>query len=82
MELTLGFVFVCLAAVPPPPPSQMWAPIIEELAPYRFEELVPTQPVYLEEWEVDWKIAMDNYLESYSVPIGHSGTKPHVHARL
>jgi phenylpropionate dioxygenase-like ring-hydroxylating dioxygenase large terminal subunit len=73
MELTLGFVFVCLAATPPPPPSQMWAPIIEELAPYRFEELVPTQPVYLEEWEVDWKIAMDNYLESYHVPIGHPG---------
>jgi phenylpropionate dioxygenase-like ring-hydroxylating dioxygenase large terminal subunit len=73
MELMLGFVFVCLAAAPPPPPSQMWAPIIEELAPYRFEELVPTQPVYLEEWEVDWKIAMDNYLESYHVPIGHPG---------
>ena len=73
MELTLGFVFVCLAAEAPPPPSQMWAPIIEELAPYRFEELVPTQPVYLEEWDVDWKIAMDNYLESYHVPIGHPG---------
>jgi phenylpropionate dioxygenase-like ring-hydroxylating dioxygenase large terminal subunit len=29
--------------------------------------------VYLEEWDVDWKIAMDNYLESYHVPIGHPG---------
>ena len=73
VELALGFVFVCLAADAPPPPSQMWAPIIEELAPYRFEELVPTQPLYLEEWNVDWKIAMDNYLESYHVPIGHPG---------
>jgi len=73
VEQALGFVFVCLAAEAPPPPSERWAPIIEELAPYRLEELVPTQPVYQEEWDVDWKIAMDNYLESYHVPIGHPG---------
>ncbi|MBV8341449.1 MAG: aromatic ring-hydroxylating dioxygenase subunit alpha, partial [Gammaproteobacteria bacterium] len=72
-EVALGFVWVCLAAEAPPPPSAMWAPIVAELAPYRLEELVPTQPVYTEEWNVDWKIAMDNYLESYHVPIGHPG---------
>jgi phenylpropionate dioxygenase-like ring-hydroxylating dioxygenase large terminal subunit len=73
VEVALGFVWVCLGAPVPPPPSQTWAPMLEELAPYRLEELVPTQPVYCEEWEVDWKIAMDNYLESYHVPIGHPG---------
>ena len=73
VELALGFVWVCLGTAPAPPPSQVWAPLEEELAPYRLEELVPTQPVYFEEWEVDWKIAMDNYLESYHVPIGHPG---------
>ncbi len=72
LEITLGFVFICLSG-DPPPPSQVWAPIIDELAPYRFEELVPTQPMYFDEWNVDWKIAMDNYLESYHVPIGHPG---------
>ena len=72
-EVALGFVWVCLAAEAPPPPSVVWAPILEELAPYRLDELVPTQPLYLDEWEVDWKIAMDNYLESYHVPIGHPG---------
>ena len=72
-EIALGFVWVCLAAEAPPPPSVVWAPILEELAPYRLDELVPTQPLYLDEWEVDWKIAMDNYLESYHVPIGHPG---------
>ncbi len=73
VELMLGFVFVCLAANPPPPPSQQWAGMIEELLPYRFEELVPITPMYFDPWEVDWKIAMDNYLESYHVPIGHPG---------
>jgi phenylpropionate dioxygenase-like ring-hydroxylating dioxygenase large terminal subunit len=72
-EVALGFVWVCLAAEAPPPPSSVWAPVMDELAPYRLEELVPTQPLYLEEWDVDWKIAMDNYLESYHVPIGHPG---------
>jgi phenylpropionate dioxygenase-like ring-hydroxylating dioxygenase large terminal subunit len=73
VAVALGFVWVCLGANPPPPPSEVWAPVLEELAPYRFDELIPTQPLYLEEWAVDWKIAMDNYLESYHVPIGHPG---------
>ena len=73
LEVALGFVWVCLGADAPPPPSQIWAPIVEELAPYRLEELVPTQPLFREEWQADWKIAMDNYLESYHVPIGHPG---------
>jgi phenylpropionate dioxygenase-like ring-hydroxylating dioxygenase large terminal subunit len=30
-------------------------------------------PLYIEHWDCDWKIAMDNYLESYHVPIGHPG---------
>jgi phenylpropionate dioxygenase-like ring-hydroxylating dioxygenase large terminal subunit len=73
VEITLGFVWVCLGTEAAPPPSQIWAPLLEELAPYRFEELVPVQPLFQEEWAVDWKIAMDNYLESYHVPIGHPG---------
>ncbi|HYM44375.1 MAG TPA: aromatic ring-hydroxylating dioxygenase subunit alpha [Steroidobacteraceae bacterium] len=73
IDVALGFVWVCLGGEAPPPPSQTWAPLLGELAPYRFEDLVPTQPLFTEEWSVDWKIAMDNYLESYHVPIGHPG---------
>ena len=73
MEITLGFVWVCLGTPLPPPPSQVWAPFMDELAPYQFEQLVPTQTLHLECWNVNWKIAMDNYLESYHVPIGHPG---------
>ncbi len=73
VEVALGFAWVCLGAPAPRPPSEIWGPFMEELAPYRLEELVPTQRIFLEEWQVDWKIAMDNYLESYHVPIGHPG---------
>jgi phenylpropionate dioxygenase-like ring-hydroxylating dioxygenase large terminal subunit len=72
VEILLGFVFVSLGAAPRPLAEQ-WAPFLAELAPYRFEEMVPLVPVTHEEWDVDWKVAVDNYLESYHVPIGHPG---------
>jgi phenylpropionate dioxygenase-like ring-hydroxylating dioxygenase large terminal subunit len=71
-DTAMGLVFVCLAG-DPPPPSRLLAPFLEELAPYRFEEMVPLGPITTEIWECDWKLAMDNYLESYHVPIGHPG---------
>ena len=68
----LGFVFVSLAGEPPPL-EDTWGGIGEELAAYRLEEMVACGPITTEHWEADWKIAMDNYLESYHVPIGHPG---------
>ena len=47
--------------------------VAAEFAPYRFEQMQPLGPMYLEHWDCDWKVAMDNYLESYHVPIGHPG---------
>ena len=72
VEVMLGFVFVCLGDRPPPL-RERWQPFLEQLAPYRFEDMVPLVPVSNEDWDVDWKVAMDNYLESYHVPIGHPG---------
>jgi phenylpropionate dioxygenase-like ring-hydroxylating dioxygenase large terminal subunit len=76
-DIAFGFVFVCLApdsefGAPPPVPCT-WGKLGEELAPYRCEEMVPLGPISSDVWNVDWKIAMDNYLESYHVPIGHPG---------
>jgi len=71
-DIAFGFVFVCLAG-DPPPVSQVWGKLAEEFLPYRFEDMVPLSPISQETWNVDWKITMDNYLESYHVPIGHPG---------
>ena len=71
-DVALGFVFVCLSGEPRPV-LEVFAPVLEELAPYRFEDMVPLGPITTEEWACDWKVAIDNYLESYHVPIGHPG---------
>jgi phenylpropionate dioxygenase-like ring-hydroxylating dioxygenase large terminal subunit len=71
-EILFGLVFVCFDG-DPPPLAESWAGFAAEIAPYRIEEMVPLGPVYFEYWDVDWKLAMDNYLDSYHVPFGHPG---------
>jgi phenylpropionate dioxygenase-like ring-hydroxylating dioxygenase large terminal subunit len=71
-QVAFGFVFVCLDGEPPPV-EEVWGELARELAPYRIAEMQPLGPMYIEHWDCDWKIAMDNYLESYHVPIGHPG---------
>ena len=72
VDVAFGFVFVALAGNPQPV-REMWGALGDELAPYRFEEMEALTPISVEHWNVDWKIVMDNYLESYHVPIGHPG---------
>lgn len=72
VDVALSFVWVCLAG-DPPPVAKTWGHLADELLPYRFQDMVPLSPITEESWPVDWKIAMDNYLESYHVPIGHPG---------
>ena len=72
VDIALSFVWVCLAG-DPPPIARVWGELANELAPYRLADMVPLGPITQESWPVDWKIAMDNYLESYHVPIGHPG---------
>ena len=71
-EIFAGFVLVCLAGEPMPV-KDMWGGMAEDFLPYDFTAMQPLAPMYFEEWPVDWKVAMDNYLESYHVPVGHPG---------
>jgi phenylpropionate dioxygenase-like ring-hydroxylating dioxygenase large terminal subunit len=71
-QVYLGFVFVNLAGNPRPL-EEIWAGVAAEFVPHRFDEVRPLGPMYIEHWDCDWKVAMDNYLESYHVPIGHPG---------
>jgi len=72
VETAFGFVFVCFSG-DPPPPSETFGHLAQRLSVYRIEEMVPLGPITQEIWPVDWKVAMDNYLESYHVPTGHPG---------
>lgn len=73
IEIAFGFVFVAIAGNPPMSVKDMWGELADDFIPYRFQDMVPLTPISTETWNVDWKIAMDNYLESYHVPIGHPG---------
>jgi phenylpropionate dioxygenase-like ring-hydroxylating dioxygenase large terminal subunit len=71
-EIMAGFVFVCLSGDPPDLAS-LWGEMLGDFVPYSFDQMQPLAPMYAEDWGVDWKVAMDNYLESYHVPVGHPG---------
>lgn len=71
-EIFAGFVFVTLTGQAGSV-ADMWGEMAADFAPYDFARMQPLGPMYYEEWPVDWKVAVDNYLESYHVPVGHPG---------
>ncbi len=73
MQVFCGFVFVCLAGEELPSLEKIWGDIGTEFVAHHFERMQPLAPLYVEHWDCDWKVAMDNYLESYHVPVGHPG---------
>lgn len=70
LELFQGFLFVRIEG-DGPSVADMWGGYRHDLAEHRFEELEPLAPVGSEEWPVNWKIAMENNLESYHVAASH-----------
>ncbi|HTC17299.1 MAG TPA: aromatic ring-hydroxylating dioxygenase subunit alpha [Steroidobacteraceae bacterium] len=71
-EVFLGFIFVRLAPGLPTV-AEMAAPYAHELAPYRFEELVPLGRVSLRPRAVNWKNVADNYSDGLHINVAHPG---------
>ena len=53
--------------------AERYAPMAEELAAYRIEDMVPLAHFHESPMEADWKNVWDNYLEDYHFPTGHPG---------
>ena len=71
-EVFMGFVYIRFrpggASV-----AERYGPHADELASYRFDEMVPITPPHAETMAADWKNVWDNYLEDYHFPTGHPG---------
>ena len=72
LEVYLGFVFIRFVSGGPSVAERL-APYTEELSHYRFEDMVAIDKMWHEPIAVDWKNAMDNYLEDYHFTTGHPG---------
>lgn len=73
LEVLAGLVFV---RVVPGGPSlkAMWGAEASLLEPYKLDELEPAaDAIHTEVWNCNWKVAVDNNLENYHIPIGHPG---------
>ncbi len=71
-EIYHGFIFVRFA---PGLPSvhEMLAPYEHEIAPYRFEELVPIGRVSMRPRSVNWKNVTDNFSDGLHINVAHPG---------
>ena len=71
-EVWRGFIFVRFEAGLPSV-AEMMAPYDAEVAPHRFEDLVPQGRVTLRPRPVNWKNVADNYGDGLHIPVAHPG---------
>ena len=72
LEIYLGFVFIRFRSEGPSVASRL-APYTEELSHYGFEGYRSLDDVFTHPEPINWKNAMDNYLEDYHFATGHPG---------
>jgi phenylpropionate dioxygenase-like ring-hydroxylating dioxygenase large terminal subunit len=72
IETLEGLVFVRLQGGGPSLRA-CWGDYVELLRPYKVAEMAPAGPALQDRWCANWKIAVDNNLENYHVPVGHPG---------
>jgi phenylpropionate dioxygenase-like ring-hydroxylating dioxygenase large terminal subunit len=69
-EIWHGFVFIRFKAGGPSVAETM-APVEDEIAPYRIEDMQPYDKEWYFEMDVNWKAQVDVDSEGYHVPIAH-----------
>jgi phenylpropionate dioxygenase-like ring-hydroxylating dioxygenase large terminal subunit len=72
MEILLGLVFIRISG-DGPNVAEMWGDFVEVARAYRLEEMEPVDEPWIDTWQCNWKVAVDNNLENYHVPVGHPG---------
>ena len=72
VEVFLGFVFIRFGG-DGPSVAEIFAPFAAALALYRTQDMVPLGGESRRELAVNWKVAVDNNIEAYHVPVGHPG---------
>ncbi len=75
LEIWQGFIFVRLEDDGGPSVAEMMAPYLQEVEPYRFEELRAFGRVTLRERRVNWKNVGDNYSDGLHIAVAHPGLK-------
>ena len=73
MEIFQGFIFVRLISTDAPSVANQFSPYLEEIKPYRFEELEPLGRVTMRHRLVNWKQIADNYVDAFHIPVAHAG---------
>ena len=73
MEIFQGFIFVRLISTDGPSVANQFSPYLEEIKPYRFEELEPLGRVTMRHRSVNWKQIADNYVDTFHIPVAHAG---------
>ncbi|HUF43965.1 MAG TPA: aromatic ring-hydroxylating dioxygenase subunit alpha [Aestuariivirgaceae bacterium] len=72
IEVFHGLVFVRVIGGGPSL-AEMWGEYSDLVAPYGVDAMEPTGPVTTEVWNCNWKVAVENNLENYHIPLGHPG---------
>ena len=70
-EIWNGFIFVRLNKGPQKSVKSLMSPFSEELDNYKIENMVPTDSIWTQKTEVNWKSVRDVDNEGYHVPMAH-----------
>jgi phenylpropionate dioxygenase-like ring-hydroxylating dioxygenase large terminal subunit len=73
LETLEGLVFIRVIGGRGPSLRESWGEYAELLRPFKVAQMVAAAPVSHERWNSNWKVAVDNNLENYHIPVGHPG---------